>query len=110
MQKSVKQKKTYSTFDKVRITLRVIGGLCLIVPVIAYSIFSIAFLRIQTVIDYEASTRTVVKDLAYEISQAALPIGNFGWAYLMPVFFLIAAFDIVVAIRRQYINGERKMY
>jgi hypothetical protein len=110
MQKSMKQKKTYSIFDKVRLTLRVIGGVFLIFPVVAYSIFAIAFLRIQTVIDYEASTRTVVQDQAYEISQAALPIANFGWTYLLPICFLIAVFDIVVAIRRQYINGERKMY
>lgn len=110
MQGIVKQKKTYTTFDKVRLSLRFLGAACLAVPVIAYSVFGIAFLRIQTVVDYESSTRTVVQDLAYQISQAALPIGNFGWTYLLPIFFPIAFFDIVVAIRRQYVNGERKMY
>jgi hypothetical protein len=72
--------------------------------------FAIAFSRIQEIRDYQAATVTVVKDLAYQIAQTALPIANFGWAYLLPIFFPIAIFDIIVGIRRQMLNGERKMY
>ena len=106
----MKDKRTRTTFDKVRLSLRGVGLICGAVPVLAYSIFAIAFQRIQTLTDYEASTITVVKDLAYEISQASLPIANFGWTYLLPIFFPIAIFDIIVAVRRQMTNGERKMY
>lgn len=110
MQGTTKEKKKLSTFDKVRLGIRVAWAVCLAIPVIAYSVFAIAFLRIQTVTDYEASTVTVVKDLAYEITQTALPIANFGWTYLLPIFVPLAIFDMVVAVRRQYVDGERKLY
>lgn len=110
MPETLKVKKQLSTFDKVRLGVRVAWVICLSVPVIAYSVFAIAFLRIQTVTDYEASTVTVVEDLAYEITQTTLPIANFGWTYLLPIFAPLAIFDIVVAVRRQYVDGERKLY
>jgi hypothetical protein len=110
MQGKEKQKRVFTTFDKVRITLRVIGSICGAVPIIAYSVFAIAFQRIQVDRNYETSTVTVIKDQAYEISQIALPIANFGWTYLLPIFAPIAIFDIIVALRRQYVDGERKLY
>ncbi len=110
MQGTSKEKKKLSTFDKVRLSLRVVWVFCLSIPVIGYSVFAIAFLRIQTVTDYEAGTRTVVKDMAYEVTQFTLPIANFAWAYLLPIFAPLAIFDIVVAIRRQYVDGERRLY
>lgn len=106
----MKTKKERTTFDRVRLTLRVIGLACAITPILAYMTFAIAFSRIQEIRDYQAATVTVVKDLAYQIAQTALPIASFGWAYLLPIFFPIAIFDIIVGIRRQMLNGERKMY
>jgi hypothetical protein len=106
----MQEKKTRSTFDKVRLTLRFIGIFCGAFPVLAYFVFAISFQRIQTVKDYEASTVTVVKDLAYTISQTALPIANFSWAYILPWFFPILVFEIIYQVRRQMLNGERKMY
>jgi hypothetical protein len=106
----MKTKKERTTFDKVRLTLRWIGITCGATPVLAYMTFAIAFARIQEIRDYENSTVTLVKDLAYQITQTALPIANFGWTYLLPIFFPIAIFDIIVGVRRQMSNGERKMY
>lgn len=103
----VAEKKERTTFDKVRLTLRIIGISCGAFPVIAYMIFAIAFYRIQEIRDYEASTVTVVKDLSYKITETTLPIANFGWTYLLPIFFPIAIFDIIVAVRRQM---QRRLY
>lgn len=110
MQGKTKEKKKLSTFDKARLGIRAAWAVCLAIPVIAYSVFAIAFLRIQTVTDYEAGTRTVIQDMAYEVTQFTLPIANFAWTYLLPIFVPLAVFDIVVAIRRQYVDGERRLY
>jgi hypothetical protein len=104
------EKKVRTTFEKFRLTLRVIGVFCGLFPILAYLVFAISFQRIQTVTDYEAERVNVVKDLAYDISQIALPIGNFAWTYILPFFFPILIFEIVVAVRRQWLHGERKMY
>jgi hypothetical protein len=104
------EKKVRTTFDKFRLTLRAIGIFCGVFPVAAYLVFAISFQRIQTEIDYEKGKVDVIKDLAYDISQTALPIGNFAWTYILPWFFPILIFEIVVAVRRQWLDGERKMY
>lgn len=69
--------------------------------------FVIAFSRIQEIRNYEAANVTLVKDLAYKITETTLPIANFGWTYLLPIFFPIAIFDIIVAVRRQM---QRRLY
>ena len=69
--------------------------------------FVIAFSRIQEIRNYEAATVTLVKDLAYKITETTLHIANFGWTYLLPIFFPIAIFDIIVAVRRQM---QRRLY
>lgn len=100
----MKEKKTRTTFDKVRLTLRFIGITCGAVPVVSYLIFAIATERIQIIKNYELSQVTIVKDLAYQISVFFLPVANFGWTYLLPIFFPIAIFDIIIAVRRQMAN------
>lgn len=99
-----KEKKMRTTFDKVRLTLRFIGITCGAVPVLSYLIFAIATERIHVLRNYELSEVTIVKDLAYQISVFFLPVANFGWTYLLPIFFPIAIFDIIVAVRRQMAN------
>lgn len=103
----MKEKKIRTTFDKVRLTLRIIGISCATMPILSYMIFAICFDRIQIVKNYELSEVTVVKDLAYQLSEFFLPIANFGWVYLLPIFFPIAIFDIIVAVRRQM---EKRLY
>lgn len=100
----VKEKQIRTTFDKVRLTLRIIGIACGAMPVIAYLIFAVAADRIQVLRNYEVSEITIVKDLSYQLSIFFLPIANFGWTYLLPIFFPIAIFDIIVAVRRQMRN------
>jgi hypothetical protein len=108
--KETPEKRVRSNFDKLRLALRIIGLTCGAIPVLFYFAFAISFDRIQIIKDYENSTVTVVKDLAYQISEFALPIANFGWTYLLPFFFVFSIFDIIVAVRRQISDGERKMY
>jgi hypothetical protein len=84
------EKKIRTTFDKVRLTLRVIGISCGAMPVISYMIFAIAFYQIQVDRNYEISKVTIVKDLPYQVSEFFLPVANFGWTYLLPIFFPIA--------------------
>jgi hypothetical protein len=98
------EKKIRTTFDKVRLTLRIIGITCGALPVVSYLIFAIATERIQVLRNYEVSEITIVKDLAYQISIFFLPIANFGWTYLLPIFFPIAIFDLIVSVRRQMRN------
>jgi hypothetical protein len=100
-------KKIRTTFDKVRLTLRIIGLSCGAIPVISYLIFAFAFDRIQVVRNYELSEVTIVKDFAYQVSELFLPIANFSWLFLLPIFFPIAIFDIIVAVRRQM---EKRLY
>lgn len=101
------EKKIRTTFDKIRLALRIIGISCGAIPVISYLIFAIAFDRIQIIRNYELSEVTVVKDLAYQLSEFFLPVANFGWTYLLPIFFPIAIFDIFIAVRRQIL---RRLY
>ena len=101
------EKKIRTTFDKVRLSLRIIGISCGAMPVVSYMIFAIAFDRIQIIRNYELSEVTIVKDLAYQLSEFFLPVANFGWTYLLPIFFPIAIFDIVIAVRRQIV---RRLY
>jgi hypothetical protein len=101
------EKKIRTTFDKVRLTLRIIGISCGAMPVISYMIFAIAFEQIQVDRNYEFSTVTVVKDLAYQLSEFFLPVANFGWTFLLPIFFPIAIFDLIVGVRRQL---QRRLY
>ena len=101
------EKKIRTTFDKVRLALRIIGISCGAMPVVSYMIFAIAFDRIQIIRNYELSEVTIVKDLAYQLSEFFLPVANFGWTYLLPIFFPIAIFDIVIAVRRQIV---RRLY
>jgi hypothetical protein len=101
------EKKIRTTFDKVRLTLRVIGISCGAMPVISYMIFAIAFYQIQVDRNYEISKVTIVKDLPYQISEFFLPVANFGWTYLLPIFFPIAIFDMIVGVRRQM---QRRLY
>lgn len=98
------EKKIRTTFDKVRLTLRIIGISCGAMPVLSYMIFAIAFDRIQIVRNYELSKVTIVKDIAYQISEFFLPVANFGWTYLLPIFFPIAIFDLIVGVRRQLLK------
>ena len=98
------ERKIRTNFDKVRLTLRIIGIACGALPVVSYLIFAIATERIQVLRNYEVSEITIVKDLAYQISIFFLPIANFGWTYLLPIFFPIAIFDLIVAVRRQMRN------
>jgi len=98
------EKRVRTTFDKVRLALRIIGIVCALIPIIGYLVFAVAFNSIQVVTDYENLTRTVVDDWAYQLTAFTLPIANFGWTYLLPIFFPIAIFDIIVAIRRQMSN------
>jgi hypothetical protein len=98
------EKKIRTNFDKVRLTLRIIGITCGALPVVSYLIFAIATERIQVLRNYEVSEITIVKDLAYQISIFFLPIANFGWTYLLPIFFPIVIFDLIVAVRRQMRN------
>jgi hypothetical protein len=101
------EKKIRTTFDKVRLTLRIIGISCGAMPVLSYLIFAIAFEQIQIIRNYELSEVTIVKDIAYQISEFFLPIANFGWTYLLPIFFPIAIFDLIVGVRRQL---QRRLY
>jgi hypothetical protein len=101
------EKKIRTTFDKVRLTLRVIGISCGAMPVISYMIFAIAFYQIQVDRNYVFSKVTVVKDLPYQVSEFFLPVANFGWTYLLPIFFPIAIFDMIVGVRRQM---QRRLY
>lgn len=101
------EKKIRTNFDKIRLALRIIGISCGAMPVISYLIFAIAFDRIQIIRNYELSEVTVVKDLAYQLSEFFLPVANFGWTYLLPIFFPIAIFDIFIAVRRQIL---RRLY
>ena len=98
------EKRVRTTFDKVRLALRIIGIVCALIPIIGYLVFAVAFNSIQVVTDYEKLTRTVVDDWAYQLTAFTLPIANFGWTYLLPIFFPIAIFDIIVAVRRQMSN------
>jgi len=98
------EKRVRTTFDKVRLALRIIGIVCALIPIIGYLVFAAAFNSIQVVTDYENLTRTVVDDWAYQLTAFTLPIANFGWTYLFPIFFPIAIFDIIVAVRRQMSN------
>jgi len=101
------EKKIRTTFDKVRLTLRIIGISCGAMPVLSYMIFAIAFDQIQIIRNYELSEVTIVKDIAYQISEFFLPVANFGWTYLLPIFFPIAIFDLIVGVRRQL---QRRLY
>jgi hypothetical protein len=101
------EKKIRTTFDKVRLTLRIIGISCGAMPVISYMIFAIAFEQIQIIRNYELSEVTIVKDLAYQLSEFFLPVANFGWTFLLPIFFPIAIFDLIVGVRRQL---QRRLY
>ncbi len=83
------EKKIRTTFDKVRLTLRIIGISCGAMPVLSYMIFAIAFEQIQIDRNYELSEVTIVKDLAYQISEFFLPVANFGWTFLLPIFSLL---------------------
>ena len=87
-----------------RLGLRIVGISCGAFPVVTYLIFAMAFDRITIIKDYEISKVTIVHDLAYDITRIALPIANFGWQYLLPVFFPIMIFDLWVAVRRQMRN------
>jgi hypothetical protein len=98
------EKKIRTNFDKVRLTLRIIGITCGAVPILSYIIFAISFEGVQIIRNYELSEITIVKDLAYQISIFFLPIANFGWTYLLPIFFPIAIFDLIVSVRRQMRN------
>ncbi len=98
------EKKIRTTFDKVRLTLRIIGISCGALPVLSYMIFAIAFDQIQIIRNYELSEVTIVKDIAYQISEFFLPVANFGWTYLLPIFFPIAIFDLIVGVRRQLLK------
>jgi hypothetical protein len=98
------EKKIRTTFDKVRLTLRIIGISCGAMPVLSYMIFAIAFDQIQIIRNYELSEVTIVKDIAYQISEFFLPVANFGWTYLLPTFFPIAIFDLIVGVRRQLLK------
>lgn len=98
------EKKIRTTFDKVRLTLRIIGISCGAMPVLSYLIFAIAFEQIQIIRNYELSEVTIVKDIAYQISEFFLPVANFGWTYLLPIFFPIAIFDLIVGVRRQLLK------
>jgi hypothetical protein len=98
------EKKIRTNFDKVRLTLRIIGITCGAVPILSYIIFAISFEGVQIIRNYELSEITIVKDLAYQLSAFFLPVANFGWTYLLPIFFPIAIFDIIVAVRRQMSN------
>jgi hypothetical protein len=98
------EKKIRTTFDKVRLTLRIIGISCGAMPVLSYMIFAIAFDQIQIIRNYELSEVTIVKDIAYQISEFFLPVANFGWTYLLPIFFPIAIFDLIVGVRRQLLK------
>jgi hypothetical protein len=101
------EKKIRTTFDKVRLTLRIIGISCGAMPVLSYMIFAIAFDQIQIIRNYELSEVTIVKDIAYQLSEFFLPVANFGWTYLLPIFFPIAIFDLIVGVRRQL---QRRLY
>jgi hypothetical protein len=101
------EKKIRTTFDKVRLTLRIIGISCGAMPIVSYMIFAIAFHQIQVDRNYVFSKVTVVKDLPYQVSEFFLPLANFGWTYLLPIFFPIAIFDMIVGVRRQM---QRRLY
>jgi hypothetical protein len=95
----VKKKKT--TFDKVRLALRLIGGSLGAFPVVAYLIFAFYFDKVRSRFDLVTSEVSVIEGPAFEMSKVWLVLANWGWTYLLPISLLIAAWDIGVSLYRQ---------
>lgn len=89
-------------FDRIRLGLRILGIILGTVPVLGYFIFAFTFSGIQQSYNELTFKYTIVHDLTYQVCETALAIANYTWVYWLPAAFAIGAFDVGVAVYRQF--------
>jgi hypothetical protein len=94
-------RRPQTTFEKLRLTLRIVGGSLGAFTVAAYLIFAFHFDKVRAKFDQMTGLVSVIEGPAYHASKDWLVIANWCWTYALPISLLIGAWDVGVSLFRQ---------
>ena len=94
-------KRVWTTFERVRLSLRIFGASLGALTVVAYLVFAFHFDKVRTKFDLMNGELSVIEGPAYHASKDWLLIANWGWTYALPISLVIAAWDVGVSLYRQ---------